>query len=274
MRLGAACTFQDTRALLQHPDTRNCAQEQQIKGTLTPAIEFIVLPPNAQAQHVSFTSDRVDVEYYKRSYEEELCAVLHTPSLGAGASTSSHGKATASSAQGSQNASSADGGGGVGGGGSVQRTMLLCNKLGQMNSEFQVLLSTIDVFCHSADTARNIAAYQRESSKHVQGGSARHKRHRTLHHTRKSEVIPIQLVTAYHSRNRCVISATSTSSILVSNDMRSVLPNTCFVDFVRSSAGCPESVRKSINCVEAREERNVALGRDASGAAKKEHRGK
>ena len=234
-----------------------------------------MLPPNAQAQHVSFTSDQINVEYYKRSYEEELSAVLHTPSLAGSGSTISHGKATASSAQGSQNASSADDDGGGGGdGGSVQRTMLLCQKLGQMNSEFQVLLSTIDVFCHSADTARNIAVYQRESSKHVQGGSARHKRHRTLHHTRKSEVIPIQLVTAYHSRNRCVISATSTTSILVSNEMRSVLPNTCFVDFVRTSAGCPESVRASMNCVEAREDRNVALGRDASGAAKKEHRGK
>ena len=165
------------------------------------------------------------------------------------------------------------GGAGGGGGGSMQRTMLLCNKLGQMNSEFQVLLSTIDVFCHSADTARNIAACQKESSERVENAPARHKRQNKLHHTRKSEVIPIQLVTGYHSRNVCVISATSMSSILVSNGMRCVLPNTCFVDFVRNSAGCPDSVRQSMNCVEAREDRNIALGRDASGATKDDRRG-
>ena len=146
--------------------------------------------------------------------------------------------------------------------------MLLCKKLAQMNSEFQVLLSTIDVFCHSADTTRNIAAYQKERSERMESTPARHKRPKKMYHMRKSEVIPIQLVTGYHSRNNCVISATSMSSILVSHDMRSVLPNTCFVDFLKNSAGCPESVRKSINCVEAREDRNVALGRDASGATK------
>jgi hypothetical protein len=248
--------------MLAHSDTLCCAQQQQHQETSALKIEYIVLPPNAQAKHVSFASDSVDVEYHKRSYENELCAVLHTPSLYSTAERSNASNYASSGGQG-------EGGGRQGEGETTQRTMLLCQKLGQMNGEFQVLLSTIDVFCHSADTARNIAAYQRESSKHVQGGSARHKRQRKLHHTRKSEVIPIQLVTGYHARNNCIISATSTSSILVSNDMRGVLPNTCFVDFVRSSAGCPESVRNSMNCVEAREDRNVALGRDASGGPKK-----
>jgi len=56
------------------------------------------------------------------------------------------------------------------------------------------------------------------------------------------------------------------SSILVCNDLRSVLPAVCFVDFIKKSNGCPDSVKESINCVEALEDRNIAIGKDASGA--------
>ena len=39
-----------------------------------------------------------------------------------------------------------------------------------------------------------------------------------------------------------------------------------FVDFIKKSSGCPDSIKASINCVEAWEDRNIAIGKDVSAA--------
>jgi len=247
-----------------------CLQQQHQKETAAPEIEFIVLPPNTQAKHVASALGTVDVQYHKNAYEEEICAILHTPAVDASSASSSSSHTSSSNArtgETSQMQGNAGAGGAGGGQGcSMQRSMLLYNKLRLMNSEFQVLLSTIDVFCHSPDTARNITAYTKQQAERVSHAPVGHKRQRRLQHTRKTEVIPIQLVTGNRGRSNCVITVSSMSSILVCNDLRSVLPPVCFVDFIKKSNGCPDSVKESINCVEAREDRNIAIGLDASGA--------
>jgi len=251
-----------------HPQCTNayltcmCLQQQHQKETAAPEIEFIVLPPNTQAKHVTSALGTVDVQYQKNAYEEEICAILHTPPVNNNSSQPSSFQASTSTRE---TSSQVQGNSGVDGGG-MQRSMLLCNKLRLMNSEFQVLLSTIDVFCHSPDTARNITTYMKEHAERVSHAPVGHKRQRRLQHTRKTEVIPIQLVTGNRARNNCVITASSMSSILVCNELRSVLPPVCFVDFIKKSNGCPDSVKESINCVEAREDRNIAIAKDASGA--------
>ena len=246
------------------------AQKQHHKDTAAPDIEFIVLPPNTQAKHITGSYGTVDVQYHKNVYEDEICAILHTPPLGGGGAGSSYPvQSSSSSSSGSniktgvsQTTSSGSSGD------SVKRSMLFCRKLRHMNAEFQVLLSTIDIFCNSPDTARNITAFIAGRGERTSHSSIGYKRQKRLQRMRRDEVIPIQLVTGYHSRSTCVVTANSMSSIIMCNELRNVLPSVCFLDFIMKSSDCPQSVKDSMKCVEAQEDRNVALGKEPSGAKK------
>jgi hypothetical protein len=59
------------------------------------------------------------------------------------------------------------------------------------------------------------------------------------------------------------------SSIIMCNELRNVLPSVCFLDFIMKSVDCPQSVKDSMKSVEAQEDRNIALGKEPSGAEKK-----
>jgi len=242
-------------------------QNQHHKHTAAPDIEFIVLPPNTQAKHITGSYGTVDVQYHKSVYEDEICAILHTPPLG-GAGGASSGFVQASDGSNSKTDAPQTTSSGQSGD-SVKRSMLFCRKLRHMNAEFQVLLSTVDIFCNSPDTARNITAYITERGERTSHSSIRYKRQKRLPRTRKDEVIPIQLVTGYHSRNNCVVTANSMSSIIMCNELRNVLPSVCFLDFIMKSVDCPQSVKDSMKCIEAQEDRNIALGKEPSGAEKK-----
>jgi len=56
-------------------------QEQHQKETAAPDTEFIVLPPNTQAKHVPTSYGLVNVQQFKSEYENEISAILFTPSL-------------------------------------------------------------------------------------------------------------------------------------------------------------------------------------------------
>jgi len=87
------------------------------------------------------------------------------------------------------------GAGGDSGKYSMRKLMLFSNKLRHMNTEFELLLGTIQMFCDSPNTAANIEKYQNERKLGSASGCG-YKRQRTYHHNRQHEVIPIQLVTA------------------------------------------------------------------------------
>jgi len=55
-------------------------QEQHQKETAAPDTEFIVLPPNTQAKHVPTSYGVVNVQQFKSEYENEISAILFTPS--------------------------------------------------------------------------------------------------------------------------------------------------------------------------------------------------
>jgi len=146
--------------------------------------------------------------------------------------------------------------------------MLFCNKLRHMNTEFELLLSTIQAFCDSPDTARNIEKYNGErllDSKHA----STHKRQRTNPHQRHHEVIPIQLVTQCLKTNYAIL-ADSTSGVLCCNTLtaNSLMPAVSFVDYLKKTHGIPQSVKASIDCPAAVELRNAALQSQKAPAAK------
>ena len=229
--------------------------------TSAPDIEFIVLPPNTQAKHITGSYGAVDVQYHRNVYEDEICAILHTPKLGDSGSGAcrvgamSGGKATSDAPLSTSSGSGID---------SIKRSMLFGRKLGHMNAEFQVLLSTIDVFCNSSDTVRNIATYVQDRGARTSHSSIGYKRQRRLQRASRNEVIPIQLVTGSHSRTNCVIRANSMSSIIMCNELRSVLPPACFLDFIMQNVDCPQSIKDSMTRAEAKEERDIALGKASS----------
>ena len=239
---------------------RSNMQEQYKKRSTAPDIEFVVLPPNTQAKNIIDSFGTADVEYHKHAYEEEICAILHTPPTANASETSSMRPKDGPEKQTSAPSTSSSGGGN-----SVLRSMLFCRKLRHMNIEFQELLSTIDIFCNSPDTARNITAYVKDRAERISHSSNGHKRQKRLQQCRKNDVIPIQLVTAYSARNRCLLTAESMSSIIMSNELRNTMPAVCFLDFIQKSMDCPQSVKDSMQCIEAQEDRNISIGREPSG---------
>jgi len=150
----------------------------------------------------------------------------------------------------------------------VQKLMLFCNKLRHMNTEFELLLSTIQVFCDSSDTTTNIQKYQSEcllDSKHASS----HKRRRTNPHKRHHEVIPIQLVTQCLKADYVIV-ADSMSGILCCNTLtvNALMPCVSFVDYLKKTHDIPQSVKASIDCPAAVELRNAALEAQKKPAAK------
>ena len=150
----------------------------------------------------------------------------------------------------------------------MQKLMLFCNKLRRMNSEFELLLSTIQVFCDAPDTTRNIEKYQSErliDSKHAAG----HKRQRTNPHRRHHEVIPIQLVTQCLKTNYAIL-ADSMSGMLCCNTLtaNALMPAVSFVDYLKKTHDIPLSVKASIDCPAAVELRKAALESQKGPAAK------
>ena len=146
----------------------------------------------------------------------------------------------------------------------MQNTMLFCNKLRKMNAEFEDLVGTIDLFCNSPDTARNIQKYN-EEQKQVSSQPSGPKRQKIHPHRQKHEVIPIQLVIAYQPRKNCAIEASSISSILFCNALTtsSLIPGVSMVDFIKKSADFPDTVKKSIDCPAAIKLQNEANGTSA-----------
>jgi len=106
-------------------------------------------------------------------------------------------------------------------------------------------------------------------SERTSHSSIGYKRQKRLQRISQNEVIPIQLVTGYHSRNNCVVTANSMSSIIMCNELRNVLPAVRFLDFIMKSVDCPQSVKESMKCTEAQEDRNISLGKEPSGAKKR-----
>jgi len=75
-------------------------QKQHQKETAAPDTEFIVLPPNTQAKHVPTSYGVVNVQQFKGEYENEISAILFTPSLsdsGSGAAAQNTGTSAAAS---------------------------------------------------------------------------------------------------------------------------------------------------------------------------------
>ena len=131
----------------------------------------------------------------------------------------------------------------------MQNTMLFCNKLRKINVEFEDLVGTIDLFCNSPDTARNIEKYN-EELRQAQLQPSGPKRHKIHPHRQKHEVIPIQLVIGYQPRKNCAIEASSISSIVFCNALHkaALIPGVSLIDFIKKSADFPEVVKESIDC--------------------------
>ena len=121
------------------------------------------------------------------------------------------------------------------------------SKLKQMNSEFEDLLGTIDVFCNSKDTTRNIKSfYKKRAESHDSAHKRRRKRNESQN--KHNEVIPIQLVTDNLPLQHCTITANSMSSILLCNSLHSnsVLATSCFLDFVKNTTDCAANLRLEV----------------------------
>ena len=69
--------------------TQACEQGQQQKETAAPDTEFIILPPNTQAKNVTASYGVVNVQAYKEEFEQEISAILFTPSIAEGGAQSS-----------------------------------------------------------------------------------------------------------------------------------------------------------------------------------------
>ena len=192
----------------------------------------------------------VDVQQHKTEYENEVCAILHTPARGGGGgggvgggndATKTAGGAPRASGSGSSSAAATSS--------TVPLvvTMQFGSKLKQMNAEFEDLLGMIDVFCYSKDTARNIETYNK---KRTESQDSVHKRRRKRN---DNEVIPIQLVAGNRPLQHCTITANSMSSILLCNSLHSnsVLATSCFLDFVKKTTDCAANLRLEVEKPEA-----------------------
>jgi len=187
-------------------------QEQHVKETEAPEIEFVVMPLNTAAKHINLNYGSVNVDFFRQDYEDAIGKILHVS-----VESISMSSTTGYSKNKEQNVS---GGGQKGGqharsGGGMQTTMLFCKRMQDMSNEFENLLSVVHIFCTSDETEQQLQNYCMD----VQSLQSTGKRKKSQY--AKTDAIPIQLVTTYDGNRIVDICANSVSSILTCQQLLS-----------------------------------------------------
>jgi hypothetical protein len=185
-------------------------QEQHVKETEAPEIEFVVMPVNTAAKHINLKYGSVNVDYFRQEYEDAIGKILHvsvgSSSMSSTTGDSGHKEQNVSGGRTAQHARP------VGG---MQTTMLFCKKMKDMSNEFEDLLSVLHIFCTSDKTEQHLENYCMD----VQSSQSTGKRKRPQY--AKTDAIPIQLVTIYDGNPIVDICANSVSSILTCQQLLS-----------------------------------------------------
>jgi len=112
-------------------------------------------------------------------------------------------------------------------------TMLFSKQMRTMNSEFEDLLSTVEIFCNSTNTKKKLDKHAQELKGNGTGSKKAGPGKRRMNPP-TNMAIPIQEVAEYNGHSIVQVCANSISSIVACNQLysRSLIQSNTFLEFV------------------------------------------